>query len=218
MKQDEPRERGDLLGANLEDFLHLQRTWLLRVAEYVQKAGEQASTGAVDPGEWINVTANFVSAVIGDVGEWLLGRPADLRPNEWRVTLVEDRVKVTDRTKSIAITVPPEAFLDADGKEHASLTLVTGGLQHGAFALPIERSLVYPPTVSRLKPHARLKLSDLKGRLVAGRIYRGAIWARETKKPVAAVALTVEVDQPSDDKRVAASRRSRVAKPSVNHR
>jgi hypothetical protein len=189
------RPNRELWNTNLADVLSFQRNVLLRVSQLIRAAGGQASSGAFDPQAWINLHANFWGAIIADVGGWSRGSRRELGPDEARIYLKRQPIYSRDRTARVDIDVPSEAF-DTESGELAEVTLVAEPLSRRVngtdIPLPGNRTRFHPPRVKSTDPTGHFMLSDLRGLLNPGDVYRTFVWAEETRKPVAAIELEVQ--------------------------
>lgn len=167
------------------DPLRLQRTLVARFAEYVDGVGQLAASGIVEPGEWVRDCANYWSGVINDVGAFVLGAT----PAPDRLPISSGHVVPGDGA-TIRFVVPPAAFpADVNTVDLAIAGLVRRG---GARVLTPPRHMqLVPAAVTRLQPHAELKIFNLRDVVAHGERYRGVVWTEPAGIPI--VVIDVEV-------------------------
>ena len=185
-----------------QNWLSLQRSVLSRLADYYRGAGQLVAAQSTEPRSWIGGWATFWSDVTADVGDWMQREAGEtLRPTAEWMPRYRAKVRPSDLTHTIPISIPLETFPDGVGGD-PEVVLFTEGLKRvgGGVDLKSDQVLLKPDQalsknvkldpskVSRSHPVTRLRLFDLPPSLTPDDVYSGFVWARAEGKPVIPIA------------------------------
>jgi hypothetical protein len=195
------RARQRTAGDELRSWLALQQSLLSRVAGYYREAGQLVAKGSMEPREWFDGGANFWADVVGDVGDWVRREGGEqLRPTAEWMARVHQQVRHGKLTAAVPIEVPMEAFPGQDGGDPGVHLVLINEFEEGlrrvgagdGVLLEYARYLKFSnQPVKRSQPRCELKLFDLPASLRPGDVYAGVVWAKETKRPIAAVEIEI---------------------------
>lgn len=188
-KRSPPRWRPDVGGVLL-----LQQRYFRRVADYADAIGRLAAGGSLEPGAWIQGYATFLSGVIGDAGDFVLGSTRELPQGDDWLPICRGKLHRAEGATALPLPIPRRAFAGEPGDD-PKVTLMTDGLlpRGGGLALvPGKHLSLHPEVVLRSRPQATLKMFGLREVVAVRTVYDGVVWAKETRTPVAVVEITVQ--------------------------
>lgn len=194
--------------SSYQNWLSLQRSVLGRLADYYRGVGQLVAAQSTEPRTWVEGWATLWSDVTADVGDWMQREAGEtLRPTAEWMPRYRKKVRPSDQTHTIPISIPLETFLDeVDGDPE--VVLFTEGLKRvgGGVDLKSDQVLLKPDQilnrnvtldpskVSRSHPVTKLRLYDIPPSLTPGDVYSGLVWAMREGKPavpVAAIELVI---------------------------
>jgi len=182
--------------AAYRDWLALQGDLVGRVSSNLVDIADLVGAGSTEPRRWIEASTKLWSGMIGDFGDWIKqesGRA--LRPAQEWISRCRLEIPQGQKTVTLTIAVPLEAFQDKRGKKLPAIHLeILGvgrvGRRPGASLEPGKHLSFKDPCVKKADRETELTLYDLPPRFL-GEVYGGLVWAIETKYPVAALEIEI---------------------------
>ena len=177
-------------------WLRFQRSLLQRVSTYADEVRKLASSGSIDPGDWIGDYASFWSGVIGDFGDSLI-EPDVRASTDERLPIHRAKLRTKEGATSCAFKVSADAFGDAQAPDGAISLKMDGLVPRGGGTI-LDRGHFEFRTTSddgRVDPvdrRAVLHVFGVRGVVQPKTIYSGLVWVAETHRPIAVVEITVE--------------------------
>lgn len=194
-------------------LLVFQQSYVRQLADYTTRVGDLTSSRSVDPGEWIENYALFLSRVVRDLGDWAMDRQSlraedlpflfakgrkkkrEVNPRlrgAFALPVLQGKLRAKEGATGVPLHVPPAVYARLKGRD-PKVTLMTDGLLLEGGGAPLSRNHVVfrPSEVFRSKPEAELKITDVAGAVKKDSTYRGFVWIKETRQVIAAVEIRV---------------------------